>query len=258
LTARAATPKLDVGSVERALRAASAASEHETFSEAERRGLPEPVRRYLATAVADGTPLAHSARLTMRGHIKVGRWLPFRAHEVLAPHRGFLWQARAAGLIGGYDCYLDGRGVTEWKLAGLVRVAQGDGPDVSRAAAARAGGEAIWLPTTLLPRFGVTWTASDDAHITAHFEVDGHPLDLHLEIDARGLVVSLWFDRWHQVDDEGGWGMVPCGGEITASRTFGGLTIPSAGTFGWFYGTDRWPEGQFFRYEITDLDVDAG
>jgi hypothetical protein len=241
--------------MERALRAGSV--QHETFSEIELRGLPEPVRRYLATAVADGTPLAHSARIAMRGHLKVGRWLPFRAQEVLAPHRGFVWRARAAGLIGGYDAYVDGQGVMEWKLAGLVRVAHGEGPDVSRAAAARAAGEAIWLPTTLLPRAGVTCTASDDANITAHVEVDRHPLDLHLEIDAQGLVRSLWFDRWHQVDGDR-WGMVPCGGEVTASGTFAGLTVPSVGTFGWFYGTDRWPEGRFFRYSITDLRVDPG
>jgi hypothetical protein len=25
--------------------------------------------------------------------------------------------------------------------------------------------------------------------------------------------------------------------------------------FGWFYGTDRWPDGEFFRYQITDLTL---
>jgi hypothetical protein len=46
-----------------------------------------------------------------------------------------------------------------------------------------------------------------------------------------------------------------CGGDVTAHSTFEGLTIPSAGTFGWFYGTDRWPDGEFFRYQITDLTL---
>ena len=65
-------------------------------------------------AARAGTPLPHpgdrprdaagaSARLRMRGHIKVGRWLPFRTPQ---------------------------------------------------SAAGRAGAEAIWLPTTLLPRLG--------------------------------------------------------------------------------------------------------
>ena len=31
--------------------------------------------------------------------------------------------------------------------------------------------------------------------------------------------------------------------------------IPSAGSAGWFYGTDRWPDGAFFRFEITALHL---
>jgi hypothetical protein len=124
------------------------------FGPAELDGLPEPVRRHLAQAIAPGTPLHTSARLRMRGSIKVGRWLPFRARQVLSPHHGFVWSARAAGLIGGTDRYLDGAGAMAWKLAGLVTVAAGEGPDVARSAAGRAGAEGIWLPTALLPRFG--------------------------------------------------------------------------------------------------------
>src|SRR5215211_5442875 len=62
------------------------------FTAAELEGLPEPARRHLAQAIAPGAPLATSARLRMRGHIKVGRWLPFRAREVLDPHHGFVWR----------------------------------------------------------------------------------------------------------------------------------------------------------------------
>jgi hypothetical protein len=73
------------------------APEPGAFGDAELDGLPEPVRRHLAAAIAPGTPLAVSARLRMRGRIKVGRWLPFRARQVLSPHHGFVWAARAAG-----------------------------------------------------------------------------------------------------------------------------------------------------------------
>ena len=52
------------------------------FRSSELDGLPEPVRRHLTQAIAPGTALATSACLRMRGHIKVGRWLPFRARQV--------------------------------------------------------------------------------------------------------------------------------------------------------------------------------
>ena len=37
----------------------------------------------------------------------------------------------------------------------------------------------------------------------------------------------------------------------TGYRTFGPFTVPSEGTMGWHYGTDRWPASAFFRFELT-------
>ena len=105
----------------------------------------------------------------------------------------------------------------------------------------------------MLPRFGVQWSARDDANINATFAVDGHSIDLHCRVGAQGHLESFVFDRWHDPEGSGEWRFCPCGGEVTAYRTFEGLTIPSAGTLGWFFGTERWPAGEFFRYEITDL-----
>lgn len=45
------------------------------------------------------------------------------------------------------------------------------------------------------------------------------------------------------------------GGEFTSRATFDGVTIPDAGSLGWHHGTDRWDEGEFFRYQITDLTL---
>jgi hypothetical protein len=224
----------------------------ERFGPAELDGLPEPVRRHLAQAIAPGTPLATAARLRMRGAIKVGRWLPFRARQALSPRQGFVWTARAAGLIAGSDRYLEGAGAMRWKLAGLVTVAAGDGPDVSRSAAGRAGAEGVWLPTALLPRFGVRWSAPAGDQVTAAFEVGETPVELHLRLDRAGRVTSLAFDRWGDPDGDGfGWHRF--GGEITGYASFGGLTIPSTGRLGWHPGGDRFSDGEFFRYRITEL-----
>jgi Family of unknown function (DUF6544) len=227
-----------------------------TFSGAELEGLPEPARRHLAQAIAPGTPLATSARLRMRGHIKLGRWLPFRARQVLDPHRGFVWAARTAGVITGSDRYVHGEGAQEWKLAGLVTVMHAEGPDTSRSAAGRAAAEAIWVPTALLPRFGVRWTADDHDSVTAHYGIGELPMKVHYRLDRDGRMVSFAFDRWGDPDRTGTWGWHPFGGQITGYRSFGGLTIPGAGWAGWFYGTDRWPDSAFFRYQITDLRLE--
>jgi hypothetical protein len=62
------------------------------------------------------------------------------------------------------------------------------------------------------------------------------------------------FDRWGEPrGGTGPWGLHPFGGEISSYATFDGLSIPSAGRFGWFFGSDRWSQGEFFRYQITGL-----
>ena len=87
----------------------------------------------------------------MRGQIKIGRWVPFRAQEVLTPTRGFVWRARAAGLIFGSDHYVNGHGGMDWKLAALLRVIHAEGPDVSRATAERAGAKRFGSPPRSSP-----------------------------------------------------------------------------------------------------------
>lgn len=230
-----------------------------TFCHGELQGLPEPVQRHLDRAIAEGTVISPGVRLTMRGRLKLGLWLPFRADQVLNPHAGFIWRARVAGLIRGSDCFVDGRGAMGWRLAGLVGIAGVQGPDVSRSAAGRAVAEAIWAPMALLPRFGVEWSAADDTHVRAHLEgPDGRPLDLELSLHPDGRIATVRFDRWGDPDRTGAWAEHSFGGDITAYRTFGGLSIPSAGRLGWGFGTPAWPTGEFFRFEIRTVRLLGG
>ena len=78
---------------------------------------------------------------------------------------------------------------------------------------------------------------------------------VRLQLDDTGRITSFVFDRWGDPDRTGVWAWHPFGGEITGHRTFAGVTIPATGRIGWFFGTDRWPDGEFFRYRITDLDL---
>ena len=140
------------------------------FAETELDGLEPTVRRHRGARLLRHTawPMRSAQHA---GQHQLGRWLPFRARQVLAPHEGFIWATRVAAVISGSDQYLRGTGGMDWKLGGLLTVAHEEGPDVSRSSAGRGGAEAIWLPTAMLPRYGVRWTAEDDTHITAHYQV---------------------------------------------------------------------------------------
>jgi hypothetical protein len=222
------------------------------FSESELEGLPEPVARAFRAAIAPGTPLALSARITIRGRIRLKGWTRFRGRELIAPHAGFVWAVRA-GLISGYDRYAHGEGEMRWSLLGLIPVMRASGPDVNRSAAGRVGGEGVWIPTALLPRFGVGWSALDDNHLIARLRLDAHELEYHYLLDDQARIVATWFERWGDPDSSGRFGVHRFGVETTAFHTFHGLTIPAQGCAGWHYGSSRWPADVFFEYEITDL-----
>jgi hypothetical protein len=208
-----------------------------------------PVRRYLTHAGAVRT--AAAARLEMRGHIKLGRWLSFRARQLLAPRYGTVWAARVGGVIVGSDRYVGGTGGMDWRILGLIPVVHSTGPDVSRSAAERAAGEAIWVPSAVAPASGSTWIARDDEHIEVSFDVDGHPVTLRHAIGDSGALKSSSFDRWGDPDNSGIWQPLRFGVEVSREATFEGVTIPVEGRAGWHFGTDRWDAGCFFRFRIT-------
>jgi hypothetical protein len=229
------------------------------FTEEELKGLPPAVARYLGAAIAPGTPLVPTVRLTMRGSIKLGKWwLPFRARQRLAPHGSSVWAARVAAVVSGADRYVDGRGSMRWKLFGLFPLVRADGPDLSRSSAGRFGAEAIWVPASLLPRFGVTWIQDDDFSITATFRKGEVDMALHIALEDDGRMRSVHFERWGDPDNSGTFRLAPFGVDVTGYRMFHGLTIPRAGRGGWFHGTRRWAEGEFFRYAITSLEPAPG
>lgn len=100
----------------------SVPSAENVFQAANLSHLPDAVQRYLEQAIAPGTRLAQAVRLQMHGEIKLKRWLPFKAEEVIAWNRGFIWSAtvRMFGMpIRGSDRYVDGEGSMRWRLFGI-------------------------------------------------------------------------------------------------------------------------------------------
>jgi hypothetical protein len=229
----------------------------ERFEPAALGNLPDAARRYLEHAIAPGAPLATAARFTMRGEIRLGRWRPFAGDEAIDAQRGFVWRAttRLAGLpVRGYDAFVDGVGVAEWKLAGLIRVASGSGADVSRSAAARFAAELIWLPSALW-RPSVRWTSPDASHARATLDVAGHAIDLDLGVDADGRLRTIALERWGE-PERNGFRRERFGGVMLREATFGGYTIPAEVRVGWYFGSARFEsEGAFFRAELEDHEV---
>ena len=217
-------------------------------------GLPEPAQRWLCHAIPDGRPLSRGVRLRMRGRIRVGRWLPFRADQILVPARGFVWRSRVGwGPLGlrGADTYHLGRGSVRFALLGLVPVVSQQGPDIDRSAAGRLAIESVLCPTALVGNPAVGWDEAGDDRFVVRIEVDGREHAVLVVVDGAGRLREATMDRWGDPDGDG-FGEHPFGIRADAVSTFGGVTIPSVGAVGWGYGTDRWADGEFFRFTIDD------
>jgi hypothetical protein len=57
--------------------------------------LPETARRYLEHAIAPGTEFVSAVRLKMHGEIKLKKWIPFTAEQVICWEHGLIWSATA-------------------------------------------------------------------------------------------------------------------------------------------------------------------
>ena len=226
----------------------------EVFDPALLSDLPEPARRWLSHAITPGTPLWQSVELSMRGQIRLGAWRPFTARQVLAPPRGLIWAANAS-LFGvpvtGFDRFSSGSGQMRWRLAGLVPVMSASGLDVTRSAAGRLLGEMALAPTTFR---AASWAQGSDAdRIVATCQIGGEDESVELHIGPDGRLLGALMQRWGNPNGAP-FGRYPFGVAIEAEQTFGGVTIGSKLRAGWWWGTDRQAEGEFFRAQITAAD----
>jgi len=215
-------------------------------------GLPDLVRAYLEHAITPGTALASSIRLRMHGEIKLRRWYPFHAEEVIQWQHGMVWRAtvRMFGLpVMGFDGLVGSEGAMRWKLLGIIPLVAASGPDVARSAAGRVNAESVWLPSVLCNET-VSWSLRGPAEITAEFAAHGIETSLHLGVNKQGRLETLALKRWGNPDDTI-YRDLDFGGLVEAEDTFDGYTIPTRIRIGWHFGSDRFEsEGEFFRATV--------
>lgn len=230
----------------------------EVFSQARIAGLPEPVRRFLGSAMAEGAHIPSSADFHMEGEIKLNPragWKAFSAREVLAGRHGFVWDARVkAGLlrVRGVDSYLEHRARMRVWIAGIFEIIDAKSDDITRSTAGRLASELAWAPGILLGMEGVRWSAPAADEVVAAFEIDDEGFELHVKIDDAGAARELWLNRWSINVDPEGPNYLPFGASVSAQGSFEGYTIAGEMEGGWNYGTEKYEP--FIRLTLTGAD----
>ncbi|MEO9222023.1 MAG: DUF6544 family protein, partial [Mycobacteriaceae bacterium] len=165
--------------------------------------LPAPVARWLRHAIAPGSLLRSGVQLSMHGHIRIKKWIPFAAEQIVAP-TGYLWAAEAGRFpikIRGFDRYSAATGQMSWRLFGLLPVVNATGPDVTRSAAGRLASEIIGLTPGGALNPTVTWHGVDDHRAVATIPIDGTDHDVTVDVSDGGTLQTISLPRWAKPDD---------------------------------------------------------
>lgn len=219
---------------------------------------PEPVRRFLTHAIADGARLAGSVDFEMEGEILLnpkGKWQQFSAREVIAGRHGFAWDAQVkAGILSvrGVDAFLEGEGRMRVWVARLFQIIDASSEDISRSTLGRLAAELAWAPAVLYAMEDVSWSAPAGDEVVARFSVENEDIELHLGIDEKGALKALWLDRWSINIDPEGPKYLPFGASVSAEATFGDYTIASEMEGGWNYGNEHY--APFIRLTLTQAE----
>ena len=100
----------------------------------------------------------------------------------------------------------------------------------------------------------MVWEGLDDDRAVAAIAIDGTTHAVTIEVDTGGRLRSLSLPRWAQ-PDKGPFQLhtfgVVCDGELEAD----GYTLPRTVRAGWWPGTPRWAQGEFFRATIDQVHL---
>lgn len=220
------------------------------FEASELAQLPEPVRRYFNLVLVEGQPIIAQARFEHRGQFNLNgadvKWKPFRSKQlVVANAPGFVWNGHiqmAPGLpVFVHDAYVQGNGILQAKLLGLVTMAENRNTlEMAESELMRYLAEGVWYPTRLLPSQGVRWEAIDAKSAQASL-TDGKTLaSLVFYFNNSGLIEGMRAEARHRALDKG-YEKTPWQGKVWDYATRGGMRIPLSGEIGWVLSTGYAP-----------------
>ncbi len=217
---------------------AASTEKAERFSSTSVDRLPAPVARYLRRTLRDGQPLVVAAIATQEAEFFInGAWRPLTAtqHFAASPP-AFVWDARigVAPLVSVdvRDTYVGGRGSMQATMFGLYKLADQEGvPELNAGALQRYLGEAVWLPTVLLPGHGVTWAAVDATSAIASLTDGPTTVSLKFLFDAADRIFEVSGDRY--AEDKGRYQLRPWRVRCGDHQERSGMLIPLSCEVAW-------------------------
>ncbi len=215
--------------------------------------VPAIVDRWLSRVAPATSSALSGVCLSMHGDIRIGRWRPFRADQILTP-RGFIWAARAGRslmTVRGHDMYFERAGEMDWRWLGVVPVMSQSDNDIARSAAGRFAGELLVFSPFNARSAMISWLETAPTTATATVPTVGLTHQVTMRFDSDATLLELFLPRWGNPDGNGF-------REETFTVVFDGeqqiddTLLPESFVAGWGPTTDGWDDRAFFRCVIDD------
>jgi hypothetical protein len=178
-------------------------------TEAELAGLPEAAQRYLRWMDVVGRPRDRSFLVRFVGRFKrVGQpWMPCEAWQFNAADpvtRLFHLRidfARVVPMVG-RDSYVGGRGAMRGKVAGLVTVADGSGPEFDLGELVTYLNDALLLAPSMVLTDATQWLEVDADSFDVSLTDGANAVTARVTVDDRGRLLDFSTeDRWCDLPD---------------------------------------------------------
>lgn len=225
-------------------------------AERELEGLPAPVQRYLRRNLDDGAPHLSCVRLRESGNLRerLGQpWTEYEAEQyVVASTPALVWYARLRPFpfvwVDHRELLCQGRAHVLAKIFSTLGSVDRDDDATRRELLLRWMVDLVYLPSAMLAREGLTWTALDDTR--AELRVREGELEVRgvFHFDEQGDVV-----RFETTDrtwtGEGTPSSALWIAEFAEHRKFGTIGVPTRIALRWEL------DGQTFPYREAKLDL---
>lgn len=223
--------------------------------------LPEPVQRYVRRSGAVGQPRVTHFRAMWKGRIRAlpdDPWMEFVAEQhnfVDPPARFFFMNARRGGLpIDVLHVFRDAAATMDVRLLSLVPVADGAGPELTRAETVTLLNDLSILAPGALVDPEIQWEAVGDREARARYTVGVDTVSALLSFnEADELVDFISDDRLVASPDASGFTRQRWSTPLSNYRRFGPWRAAGRGE-GWWHPDGSRPYA-YIELELTELEV---
>lgn len=227
------------------------------LTEADIRGLPEPVQRYIRYAGLIGRETVHNMRVVWRGRMRRDPrqgWLGIRAEQYnfyrdLA--RIFYIRGRMFGIpVVGRDLHSSGEGSMIMKAAGLIPVVDATGTEMANSGLVTLFNDMCLLaPATLVDK-RIRWVALDSLAAKGSIEDGGRTVSATLHFNQEGELTDFVTDDRY-MESGGRYRRLRWSTPVSQYKDFDGIRLASRGAGVWHLD-----DGEFTYAEFDLLSIE--